>query len=1202
MAEITKEKIYKLTIEGTGSVNDYKNAIEQLNEQLKTLNQTSKEYKETLEEISKLQSKLSEGFGNIDTGALDSFIDGFVEGINEAASGVSNVKANIEDLGSINSVKDLKNHISDLRDKLVTLENGSDDYKATVQELIDAQVKLKEVMNAGKNEVQAAEGSYNALSQRMSALKQVWKETTDEATRSEIGKQINEINNELKAMDASIGNNQRNVGNYKSALEGLDGAFVGWKQELKECKDALQQLDPSTQEYADTMARAAELSHNLADQQEMIKYSSTDLGDQLNNIRGIAGNLAAGYSAVNAAMGLFGEENKDLQQAMLKVQQAMALVQGLQGLDGFIKRTKGLSQSMGLVTKATQANTIATKANAAAAKSDAAAKGAEAVATQGAVGPQLALNAAMKANPIGFIIGLIASLVTAIVLFKDKIKEWIGANEELTAAFDKLKAILSGFGNIIKKNIINPVKACLIPLKTMAKLIVNMINGEWDKIGDTLGESMQEAIDIAKDSFNILGSFAEGYNKKREEQEEARRKKEAAEREKELDNIIKDNEAKYGSDWKYTEEAQKLYDEMFKVRMAQYKEDSDEYREANRDKMAYDRELAEHQNKANEDAKKKDSQAALAAKKENEKMLSDFKSTFEKYMPNWNKYELEINETFEKWIKGYEVYTKELLKKFIKNGDSTIEAAEKVTKELSLIYANWQKSIWNDLYGKEWNSEIEKTFYQMDRTIKDFVENENAYFNKEKIEFGIDFPEDEINHFKKIYKETIKNIKEETNILEKYIDKMYSGALQDINVISNIDVDDEHIKGWIKYLVDNYDMYAKAVQNGNTQIKEDYEQLWKDIINDPWNRPVLENALGVYLSEFQKMLDKRNVLFADENKTETEQFQKLADIYKKVYDKEIDQNQKLYEDRKYWFDSSYEEEKALQEKRAAWSLGTTEMFKQNFLKEQELLKQNLDFAVQYYEQQEAKYIEMSTNMELTAEEREQAIRDAEEMTREKSKAIAEYNTNLIKSQAEQWKYWVDAAKSAINSVGDTMSSLADYYTGLMELEEQRIDQQIKDKKISEDQAEKMYQMQEENFEKAKNFQAAQTIINGLSAAIGAYQAMASIPIVGPALGIAAAAAAMAAAIVNAKKIKETTMSNPYSSTGGGSAGSSSTTNFQLPDVMEYEPSLGRNLTNQSDTDHLNNGGSENDIRVVLVESDVTIAQRKSKRVQTESTF
>ena len=178
----------------------------------------------------------------------------------------------------------------------------------------------------------------------MSALRQVWKETTDEATRNEIGQKIAELNSQLKEMDASIGNFQRNVGNYPNSMGGMVNSFANLKQELRATKVAMEQLDPASQEYADAMARAAKITHDLAYQQEMIRYTSPDLGDQLNNIRGIVTNLAAGYSAVNAAMGLFGSQNEEVKEALLKVQQAMALVQGLQGLDGLWKRTEGLSK------------------------------------------------------------------------------------------------------------------------------------------------------------------------------------------------------------------------------------------------------------------------------------------------------------------------------------------------------------------------------------------------------------------------------------------------------------------------------------------------------------------------------------------------------------------------------------------------------------------------------------------------------------------------------------------------------------------------------------------------------------------------------------------------------------------------------------------------------------------------------------------
>ena len=116
------------------------------------------------------------------------------------------------------SVKDLKTEIQGLRDKLLNVKEGSEEYNTVLNQLIEDEKKLTSVMQAGKKEVHAATGSYNALSQEMSALKRVWKEVTDEASRNEIGKRINDINNQLKDMDASVGVFSRNVGDYTNSF------------------------------------------------------------------------------------------------------------------------------------------------------------------------------------------------------------------------------------------------------------------------------------------------------------------------------------------------------------------------------------------------------------------------------------------------------------------------------------------------------------------------------------------------------------------------------------------------------------------------------------------------------------------------------------------------------------------------------------------------------------------------------------------------------------------------------------------------------------------------------------------------------------------------------------------------------------------------------------------------------------------------
>lgn len=74
-------------------------------------------------------------------------------------------------------------------------------------------------MADSKRNTDGADGSYNALVRTMGELKKAWRATTDETERASIGKQILDINSKLKEMDASIGNYQRNVGDYANSFK-----------------------------------------------------------------------------------------------------------------------------------------------------------------------------------------------------------------------------------------------------------------------------------------------------------------------------------------------------------------------------------------------------------------------------------------------------------------------------------------------------------------------------------------------------------------------------------------------------------------------------------------------------------------------------------------------------------------------------------------------------------------------------------------------------------------------------------------------------------------------------------------------------------------------------------------------------------------------------------------------------------------------
>ena len=193
---------------------------------------------------------------------------------------------------SQNTIKGLKKEIADLKKNLDNAVIGSDEFEKASKDLAKAQNDLKTVLADGKKQTDNVEGSYNHLVSTMAELKKEWKATADEVKRNDLAQQIDAINTELKDMDASIGNFQRNVGDYANSF-----------------KEAFDQQQRSTE--------------------------NVRIG--LDGLQKTAAGLASGYAAVQGIMNLLNIENSNFEKAMIKVQSAMAIAQGVGGMKDLIE-------------------------------------------------------------------------------------------------------------------------------------------------------------------------------------------------------------------------------------------------------------------------------------------------------------------------------------------------------------------------------------------------------------------------------------------------------------------------------------------------------------------------------------------------------------------------------------------------------------------------------------------------------------------------------------------------------------------------------------------------------------------------------------------------------------------------------------------------------------------------------------------------
>lgn len=640
------------------------------------------------------------------------------------------------DIEGANSVKELKDIIAELTPEMTTADKTAEEYAKTVDLMTKAQEKLTTAMKAGKSQISAQENSYNALVNRMAALKKVQKAVTDDETRSRLAVEINNINDQLKAYDQANGVYVRNVGNYKSALDGFDGTVVKFGDSMRE---AMETIEPTKAKFE--------------------------------SIQKISSGVASGFAAIQGAAALLGVENEELEQTFVKLQAAMALAQGFAGFGDFIEgvakwgvafgdvaskaeevtdAVETVSDVTDVAAAASNAAAAANTANAAATAADTTAKGAQVVATEGATVAQKGLNAAMKANPIGLVIVAVTALVGVFVWLKDEIIELLGGTEKLSVAWDKFKVVFAGVGNVIKQIVLGPIKQLIISIRTVVETVSNLAQGDFKGAWNAIKDGFTETVDSIKDSLDVVGNYQEAAAEKQAEIQDKARREEAEKREKELNDYIKDMEAKSDKDWKYSEEGKKAYEELYKKRAEMYDKDSEEYKQNQRDIWMYNRDYQDRITKKEEESNKKrqevlkksleeEKQAREKALQEYNTMVEEYlKSDGEKMIETWNKRRKALDDALAQELISYEEFL-----------DKKQELEEEIGRERDTFNFDLQISNF---------AEIEKSSELLAKT-KDITYKWNVEIEGNAV--------DEIAHINSLYDEQRKIYEGEDGIIAK---------------------------------------------------------------------------------------------------------------------------------------------------------------------------------------------------------------------------------------------------------------------------------------------------------------------------------------------------------------------------------------------------------------------------------------------------
>lgn len=269
----------------------------------------------------------------------------------------------------------------------------------------------------------------------------------------EVTKDVNNLNASIDATTTSTSENNKEV-------EEGSKVYTNFKTQLRQ---ANQELLKTSQIYGETSKEAVEAAKKVADLKDQMQFSK-DLVDKFNpdqkfKALGAATQVAGtGLQGVTSGMALFGDQSKDTQAQLLKVQAAMAFSDAISNLSNIGDQFRVLKTTLSATwttlttakvadTVATEVNTVAEVENAVAETALTTAKGADTVAT---IALTIATNlwtasVAIALAPITLIIAGIAALVLGIGYLTGAFGDFSGdalraevANKKLNQSIDRL--------------------------------------------------------------------------------------------------------------------------------------------------------------------------------------------------------------------------------------------------------------------------------------------------------------------------------------------------------------------------------------------------------------------------------------------------------------------------------------------------------------------------------------------------------------------------------------------------------------------------------------------------------------------------------------------------------------------------------------------------------------------------------------------
>ena len=1122
---------------------------------------------------------------------------------------------------SITTVKELKQHISELRDKLITTSYGTTEWDATVQDLTTSVNKLTQVQKAEKDQVSLNEGSYKSIEAKMKELTQVYKTmavVTEEDRQKQIALavEINDLNDELKGLDAAIGNHQREVGNYKAAFEGLKGSFE----------------------------------------------ITTEAGQQ----------LASGFSSVAGIIGLSASEASSANSAFSALSGTFSVVSSVTETLG--RSTEAMSKAYEIATefgdvfkkskdaetKSIKTNTAAEKASTKASKASTAATTAQTAATKTADKATKAFNKTLLANPftaiIVTVVALIAHLEDIVNVF-EKVGQAIGFIKDDTNEFANAAANLTEEFKEQNKELERTLTATNASEKERIDETLKLAKAQQEKATATLN-----AAQARKDELEAEGAWLRFWKGHRKEYKEVTEQTEELTKvEKEATDTVLDLEAKKTSyENKQLEETQKKREEAVKKRIEDAKKVAEEQKKA-LDKTTADAKAAF---KAISDAwaktlkdlktagplfdtdkfKSESTNIASILGKSAEEITNLLKSTGTYIKGVYHSVYVEaikeVNDTADARIntleKQYE-FEKKSLKQDI---DDKLVEYQRLNDELAKIEASGGKgtSKYNDKL-KELNEAVDD-ITRLTEKYNTFDETNRQVFDeiKESIRTEAKYTEKELANISDLSKE----LSDEISSISLYDAATQTGYAYDEilktaqsystelakNVKSLKSLYDEGILDFEQYtlgLNNAQAEYEAGVEEfnkkyGNLELSN-VENLTKDEakkINDTYTQAV-KHALAIKPKEIADIIADNAAQVAEKAAERSEQVVTKLEAKIRALSMQLTGtvSQSMIEmvaggteaAQELLMESTNEFEQEVSKAQTVLGNYLSNLtgfdwdgfFGDSWAKEKELLDARFTAQLEFLNSSIQVYKDALNDPDLSPEMQIQ-------LTEELNSLLLEKQTILNEQSEANAERTAKNIQAIFNGVTAAIGVASDFLNAKMNMHKANADRIMNNEKLNQKEREALLGEEQKAYNKAfkanKAVQYANTVVNTATSAMSAYSAMAGIPYVGPILGAIAAAAAVAAGAFQIKTIaaqQPEDISGGSGAVGTGSAGGSGVMNPTIDvNALLNADQASQNLNSDYYTDLQASKAQEQ--RVYVVESDISETQNTTKTQVMQSSF